>query len=497
MMRRRTIWTSCCLTLTASIAIAQPAGRSPVVQDVVIHEPLLWYSGPASDGEALPFPPLDQIPPIVMPEPRDGIDDPGAPGTVLAHDARTGQTFELPGAPLARPGAIPGFRGFDGGGWGDPGQRSFGCMTLVDDTAAYPFRINAKAAMRYVQNGQTHWRTCSAAMLDAEVALLAGHCVYNRTFMAYPEEIFIIPGWDGQGAHGPPDSVLNPYGWARGDYYIVATDWVIDGNFQFDMGAVILTRAAGMLTGWFGRAWDQPCIDTLNRDYSNRSFPDDVCYDGKLMYKWGGRFDSCPSGNLLQVNFDGDPPACCNTTHNGMSGSNAYYESGGALFAQAVNSHKEDTHARFVQMWTGFHDDLTDKINVVARGSALDIQPLDCNGPLSAQPGGALILKHLCTNPTNFDPAQQSYTFTWYLSANEHITAADTPLGTRTVQLNLSSLAVDPAAAMAAVQSFVTIPSNTPAGTYWLGVIYDPATDSSPDNNDATTWDAHQITIGS
>jgi hypothetical protein len=41
----------------------------------------------------------------------------------------------------------------------------------------------------------------------------------------------------------------------------------------------------------------------------------------------------------------------------------------------------------------------------------------------------------------------------------------------------------------------VSIPENTPPGTYWLGVTYDAATDGNSGNNDSSYWDAQQITV--
>jgi len=41
----------------------------------------------------------------------------------------------------------------------------------------------------------------------------------------------------------------------------------------------------------------------------------------------------------------------------------------------------------------------------------------------------------------------------------------------------------------------VTIPSNTPPGNYYLGVIYDNATDGNTANNDSDGWDAVPITV--
>ena len=41
----------------------------------------------------------------------------------------------------------------------------------------------------------------------------------------------------------------------------------------------------------------------------------------------------------------------------------------------------------------------------------------------------------------------------------------------------------------------VTIPSNTPPGNYYLGLIYDNATDGNTSNNDTDGWDAVAITV--
>lgn len=482
---------------SAHVVGAQSERQAPVVQDAPLYDHPSWYRGPAADAPPpLPFPPLDQIPPVAMPDPALCISDPLGATSVIFHDAKTGLTVELPGDPwgLTGSGSVRGFGGSDGrSGW-EHGGRAFEDRTQVLDTSEFPFRINAKAVMRRGEN----FSTCSASLIDAEVALLAGHCIYDPAG-GYWDEIFIIPGWDGEGQHvpPPPDDVLNPYGWASGTQYLVGADWVSDGNYDRDMGVVALTRAVGMVTGWFGHAWGGTCPDIQARTYYNASYPGPVqCYNGAEMWIWHGTFDACPSNQLEIFTTAG----CHSEVQNGMSGSSAYYVVEPERYAHAVcSNHLGSSAGRFCKMWQGFNTLLTPFINGTARGAALDIQPLDCNGPASALPGNVVVLNHLCTNPTNLDPPQQSYTFTWYLSGDEHITTADTALSTRSVQLNLGSLALDPAGAMARVVTMppVQIPANTPPGTYWLGVIYDPATDNMPGNNAATTWDAHQILVGS
>ncbi len=370
-------------------------------------------------------------------------------------------------------------------------------LTPVADPSLYPWRVNAKAVIRFEkQDGSDSWDSCSATLIDGEVALLAGHCIYSLN-NGYAKEIFIIPGWDGVGVTTPPSATLEPYGWMRGDFFLVGSDWVNEGNTDFDMGAVVLTRAAGMLTGWHGRSWGGTCQDSLGRTYTNVSYPKagPTCSElsvelGLIMHEWGVTLDSCV-GNLLQLDFT--EPGCFTETHNGMSGSSAVFQVGQDDFAHATNSHKSDGNwARFCKMWQGFNIALTLYISQVARGTVLDIQPLACDGSKTMIfPGGSLDMTHLSVNPSNFDPPSQTYTFTWYLSDNDSITAADTPLTTRNVVWYHDAMGAATFSSLA-----VQIPQNTPAGTYWLGVIYDAGTDGSPENNISTYWDAYKLTVG-
>jgi len=127
----------------------------------------------------------------------------------------------------------------------------------------------------------------------------------------------------------------------------------------------------------------------------------------------------------------------------------------------------------------------------VARGNELDIQPLNCTGSMTTvRAGQVLDMAHLSVNATNFDPPGRTYTYTWYLSDNEYITTDDTPLTTRSTVWDRGAMG-----AATFVSTGVLIPANTPAGTYWIGVIYDAGTDGVPENNAATTWDAHRTTV--
>jgi hypothetical protein len=172
-----------------------------------------------------------------------------------------------------------------------------------------------------------------------------------------------------------------------------------------------------------------------------------------------------------------------------MSGSGAYYIDGGERFVHAVAHGRSPTS--YTKMWSLFSGELAQLI-ASARGGTLDIQPLDCNGSKpKVAPGGMLNMTHLSTNPTNHDPGAQTYTFTWYLSDNDEITTADTPLSIRSVVYDHAAMG-----AATFVSNGIQIPSNTPHGTYWLGVIYDAGTDGAPENNTTNYWDAYKLVVG-
>ncbi|MFG0251862.1 MAG: CARDB domain-containing protein, partial [Phycisphaerales bacterium JB038] len=449
-------------------------------------------------------PPIDEIPPMPMPFGDAGPLIHSDPGAIWIRDAETGADILVdPPAGQGLPfGNAPGFVGADGVMGADdlfPG-RGFNDMYTISGTDAHPWRMNVKLVMHFVdQNGVDRWFVGSGSMADAETVLTAGHCVYARNPNGIPiwdwaDEIYVYAGWDGVGNQwSAPSGVINPYGYARGTYYLTFTGWSQDGNFDWDMGLIRLTRGVGMMTGWFGWAYGGDCGPIQDLTYHNASFPAENCplnglHNGRDMYYWYGSFDSCP-GNQLQINTGGGN--CFDTVWGGMSGSAAYYIDGDSRYAHAVCSNSNrTTSGRYAKMWESFKDAMVDFENE-ARGADFDLQALNCRvAPDTATAGDSLTDRtHLAINPTN-GSKNATFSFEVYLSTNDNISTGDTLLSTQNYSRNFGAMT-----SVNVNMATITIPYNTPSGDYWVGVVYDAATDGNFGNNDTDIWDADPITI--
>jgi hypothetical protein len=446
------------------------------------------------------MPPLGQIPPAPMPM-FDGMPgfDPNAPSAVTIHNAETGQTMTLPARFGLQPSGQggPGYAGEDGGPI-SYGENSFGTM---NDTAesGFPARMNCKVAMRFTTNtGGTAWYVCSGSMIDAETVLLAAHCVFNRNanINDWADEVFVFPGWDGNGDVTPGSAaagIMNHYGYGRGTSYIAGTNYVSSGDWDADMACVRVTRAVGMLTGWYGYAWGQSCSTIQDRTYYNYSFPSEGCgtpglHTGTDMKFWSGDIDNCPDNQLQLYTTTG----CFTAVWGGMSGSGMYYFSDGNRYTHAVcSTSNRSTRGQYCKMWETFKNDMLDYIDG-SRTSTFDLQALDCNFEPSSLPAGetTTIGNFLATNATNANPASDTYTFRVYLSTNSDISTGDTLLATRTFTWDFGAMS-----SVRVNMGSVLIPETVAPGNYFLGVILDTGTDTVSSNNDTDEWDAVPITI--
>ncbi|GJQ29449.1 MAG: hypothetical protein HBSAPP03_13330 [Phycisphaerae bacterium] len=463
-------------------------------------------------GDAAPnitpsHPPFDQIPSMPLPISVEGEWNPPIRGTVMVYDITTGQSRE---APVIEPSGLPGgyhdgYAGIDGHVEMPEMDRNFGTMAPASSLNAFPASANCKLIMRFQNvNGMDFWFGCSGTMLDSGIVLTAAHCVYARDpsgiqIFDWAREIYVYPGWDGAGPAGGwlDETVIQNWGWVRASELIAGTDYVEDGNFDQDVGAIRISRewgrSVGMLTGWYGGAWGQSCSTIQSRTYYNYSFPGEDCgspnlHNGRTMMFWSGTFDSCPS-NQLQLNTS---PGCYTAVWGGMSGSSAYYMNGVSRIAHAVCSNSNrSTTARYAKIWEDMANQIT-ALSTANRGTVFDLTPMRfrLTGSTTIQATTQTsAAQFACPNPTNADPPSGNYTFRVYLSTNNQIRDWDTLLGTFSYSANYGAMQnltvnVPP----------VTIPNVTP-GTYWLGVVLDPGTDTNPDNNDMATWDAQPITV--
>jgi hypothetical protein len=211
------------------------------------------------------------------------------------------------------------------------------------------------------------------------------------------------------------------------------------------------------------------------------------------MYFWGGSFDTCPNTNRLGLFTP--IHGCLGAVWGGMSGSGAYYLDGsGNRFTHAVTSTSNRfDYAEYTRQWEDWINFLNGSFDPVSvQGPTFDLQPLNVAGPatfIAGQNTGGLT--HVAANATQ-GAKNATFTFRVYLSTNDNIETTDTLVSTQTYGFNfgaVSSANINMAG--------VTIPANTPPGTYYLGVIYDNATDGNTGNNDTDGWDALKITVQS
>ena len=496
--------------------LVMPDGPAESV-DAVEVETLEPMFKPSDDGPAPSpnHPPFDQIPAEDMPEPPPEIDqeiDSSGPESLCYPDPVTGETVcvEDPDLNLRTDENVMGlgYDGADGGQGvmeesytvGDFEPTVFLSMVKISNRQDSPWRMNVKLVMRFqTSSGGSRYSQCSGSMIDAETVQTAGHCVFNRSNSeGWAREIWVYPAWDGIGGqYNAPPSTVNHYGYgySSGSNMAAAAGWVSSGNDDDDLGLVGIDRAAGMLTGWFQRSRGGTCTDLMAETYNNASYPGpESCgitglHNGLDMYFWYGNFDACPN-NQLQLNTTG---GCFDAVWGGMSGSSAYLISGSNRYIRAVAStSNRSTRGYYCRLWDWFITDTNNTFIPQVRGSSFDLQALDMNAePSTIQAGSnTTLLNHLATNSTNGSSSSRTRTYRVYLSSNDYITTADTLLSTQQYTWGFVPMQN---VRVGMVQ--VTIPGNTPAGDYWLGVIYDSGTDGVSSNNDTSGWDAQRITV--
>jgi V8-like Glu-specific endopeptidase len=477
------------------------------------------WTGPGDD-EILRIPqhpPIEEIPPMPLQDPLYSMGPPpaedesdGGAGMALSYDAGSGTLREHAPAP-ARGDSETGSGSADGydpdGGafdFRDVSPRGFGTMTEVFDDSAFPWRMNVKLVMRFVDSGGTdRFFGCSGTMADWETVLTAGHCIYafspgGFTINDFAEEVWVYPGWDGNAtlAQGRDDRIQH-YGVGWGNQYMAFTGWTQDGNWDWDMGLIRVRRAVGALTGWFGWRWGDSCSVIEARTYNLASYPAEGCgtaglHNGSDMYFWSGGYDGC-SGNVQQLELD-TTPGCFTAQWGGMSGGGSYLitDDDARQVHAVVSNSNNATFANHTRMWESFKDEmLTFEQN--SRGSVFDLQMLRARYlGNTVQAGGSIEGDdYLLVNPTDADEPQRSFSVTHYLSSNDVISSFDTELRTESVtwdfeprqNLNVNTTGTQ-----------YPIPIDLPSGDYFIGALL-TSSDGNSSNNSSNGWDSHPVTV--
>jgi hypothetical protein len=481
-----------------------PDGPVPSVEatETAAAGPVQFRLSPDQPAARPNHPPISLIPPMPMPTQPEGLGAAAAssgPGKGVLFDPRTRKVTEFDsGFGVLKEGTFMGggYAGADGGESVDESLRPANpsaAFTLISTAAraADPWRMNVKVVLRF---GVSYF-VCSGTMRDARTVLTAGHCVHQGGPSGnWADEIWVYPGWDGAGSLVPPETTSNPYGWAHSTALGSWTGWTASGDITYDVGLVALDRAVGVLTGWFGWYYGGSCAFWTSTTINNASYPAESCggglHTGQDMYFWSGLFNSCPSDRRLGLNTS---PGCLNAIWGGMSGSGVYIVDSGNRYVHGITStSNRSTYAEYQRQWQDWVDWSNNTfIPTSGRGAAFDLQPLDVNAAPAVIPAGGstTLLNHLATNATN-GTANGTWTFRVYLSTNDNIETSDTLLSTQSYNWDFAALG-----SVTVNMAQVTIPPNTPPGNYYLGLIYDNATDANASNNDTDGWDAVPIRV--
>jgi CARDB len=455
----------------------------------------------ATDGPAVRpnHPPFSQIPPAKMPDPSDPRRASTGPGAVIGRDSRTGRILQGTARQAATLSEAlsqgGGYGGADGGG-GQSDQLAgmSGPMSIISEAqrATAPWRMNVKLV---AQASDGNFWVCSGTMRDAQTVLTAGHCVFDFGDTGWANQIWIYPGWDGANEQfAAPPAIVQPYGWANGTDLWSWTGWVNSGDITYDVGMVNVTRAVGFLTGWFGWSYGGDCAFWTSTTINNASYPAQACglpglHNGSDMTYFSGLFDSCPSARRLGLNT---VAGCYTAIWGGQSGSGVYRIDGTDRFVHGITStSNRTTYAEYQRQFQEWVEASNDQIIPNGRGAAFDLQPLDVNAGASTVVAGSNLtgLTHLAANGSN-GAANANWTFRVYLSTNSDISAADTLLSTQNYNWAFGALS-----SVNINMVDVNIPGGTAPGNYYVGVIYDPATDGNDANDDSDNWDAVAITV--
>lgn len=186
----------------------------------------------------------------------------------------------------------------------------------VTNTTAFPNRAVGHIEATF-PNGSISRGT--AAMVGKNVALTAGHCLYNKSRGGWASKVIYYPGRNGNAL---------PYGSYRGRKFISSQTYLSTGNIAYDWGVIRFDSNPGGKHGYFGFQTSE--ANQTGKNLYTRGYPGDKPYG--TMYGCAGILKGYNS-NKLRMFYTLD-------TAGGQSGS-PVYDSNQTIYA--VHTHSGST----------------------------------------------------------------------------------------------------------------------------------------------------------
>ena len=168
----------------------------------------------------------------------------------------------------------------------------------VTDTTKFPYSAICKIEITW-PNGDVSPGT--AWMYHDNIAITAGHCVYDNQRGGWAKTIKVLPGKNGSS---------NPYGMAYSRTMHTSSNWVNGESDLYDYALLELDRNIGNNTGWFGLKYTPSSL--TGKNVSVTGYPVEK---SSQMWSMSGNIASS-SSNKLYYSID---------TTGGQSGSPIYW----------------------------------------------------------------------------------------------------------------------------------------------------------------------------
>ncbi|HEX6686035.1 MAG TPA: trypsin-like serine protease [Candidatus Limnocylindrales bacterium] len=208
-------------------------------------------------------------------------------------------------------------------------------------TTSFPSRATVFLT-RTIPNGDGTFRTiawCSGWMIGADTLATAGHCLNTGGGGAwYPTGEF--RAWPG--ANGS----VRPYGSCTARRLHSVVGWTVDGNRNFDYGAIKLNCTVGNTVGWYGMWWQTATLTGLSttvrgypvdKPFGEQWFHSDqvrITEDRRIFYR-NDTFNG-HSGSPVYQNRAAGSPFCVGQCSMGIHTTGGSTNNGGTRMVEPV-----------------------------------------------------------------------------------------------------------------------------------------------------------------